>query len=435
MHGILQGTAPVVLYHTLAIVSQEGLPVWSMLERYTKEWVLPAAWKCGHVHQLFDKKKIEKYKNSQRFACQASECLTLFPLVRHFLHTLVAKHGQCLEACEAFFATATVIDIIHQGCHHGLATPAALLQAIEKATQTFVHLDVAPLIKKWHWLLHLPDTLSRFQTLPSCFTCERKHKVTSRFATPMVATKSFDQALLGQVLCQEICTLQEPDLFQAGAHLVDCHKVSKKTLAFLTTFLQEKVENVESSLVLKTKKGGPCHKNDVVAFANDTNPEGIVPFQVGEVQLHLKINGVACALLKVWTIVEYIPSQQHATCSVVDDNLGFVPSDQIVCPLAYTKQEAEAKCCFHTNFTIEHAAKKDCSNCSFSKLCNQHLAFQLLSAIQSFATHILLFSCYQLFKALQPTSCFSVVVSYSKLCNQHLALRKRNFRKSAIVWL
>lgn len=349
MHGILQGTAPVVLYHTLAIVSQEGLPVWSMLERYTKEWVLPAAWKCGHVHQLFDKKKVEKYKNSQRFACQASECLTLFPLVRHFLHTLVAKHGQCLEACEAFFATATVIDIIHQGCHHGLATPAALLQAIEKAIQTFVHLDVAPLIKKWHWLLHLPDTLSRFQTLPSCFTCERKHKVISRFATPMVATKSFDQALLGQVLCQEICTLQEPDLFQAGAHLVDCHKVSKKTLAFLTTFLQEKVENVESSLVLKTKKGGPCHKNDVVAFANDTNPagifaqEGIVPFQVGEVQLHLKINGVACALLKVWTIVEYIPSQQHATCSVVDDNLGFVPSDQIVCPLAYTKQEAEAK--------------------------------------------------------------------------------------------
>ena len=57
MHGILQGTAPVVLYHTLAIVSQEWLPVWSMLERYTKEWVLPAAWKCGHVHQLFDKKK------------------------------------------------------------------------------------------------------------------------------------------------------------------------------------------------------------------------------------------------------------------------------------------------------------------------------------------------------------------------------------------
>ena len=340
MHGILQGTAPVVLYHTLAIVSQEGLPVWSMLERYTQLWVLPAAWKCGHVHQLFDKKKIEKYKNNQKFACQASECLTVFPLVRHFLHAVVAKHGQCLEACEAFFATATVIDIIHQGGHHGLATPAALLQAIEKAIQTFVHLDAAPLIKKWHWLLHLPDTLGRFQTLPSCFTCERKHKVISRFATPMVATKSFDKALLSQVLCQEISILQEPDLFQAGAHLVDCHKVSKKTLAFLTTLIQEKVEDVESSLVLKTTKGGPCHKNDVVAFASD-NPNPL-PFQVGEVQLHLKINGVPCALLKVWKILEYTPSQQYATCSVVDDNLGFVPSDQIVCSLAYTKQEAEA---------------------------------------------------------------------------------------------
>ena len=340
MHGILQGTAPVVLYHTLAIVSQEGLPVWSMLERYTQQWVLPAAWKCGHVHQLFDKKKTEKYKNNQKFACQASECLTVFPLVRHFLHTVVAKHGQCLEACEAFFATATVIDIIHQGGHHGLATPAALLQAIEKAIQT-CPFRCCSLNQKWHWLLHLPDTLGRFQTLPSCFTCERKHKVISRFATPMVATKSFDKALLSQVLCQEISTLQEPDLFQAGAHLVDCHKVSKKTLAFLTTLIQEKVEDVESSLVLKTTKGGPCHKNDVVAFAND-NPNPL-PFQVGEVQLHLKINGVPCALLKVWKILEYTPSQQYATCSVVDDNLGFVPSDQIVCSLAYTKQEAEAK--------------------------------------------------------------------------------------------
>ena len=111
------------------------------------------------------------------------------------------------------------------------------------------------------------------------------------------------------------------------------------------------------------------------------------------------------------------------------------PVTRLCAHLHTQSKKQKPKCCFHTNFTIEHAAKKDCSNCSFSKLCNQHLAFQLLSAIQSFATNILLFSCYQLFKALQPTSCFSVVVSYSKLCNQHLALRKRNFRKSAIVWL
>jgi len=46
-----------------------------------------------------------------------------------------------------------------------------------------------------------------------------------------------------------------------------------------------------------------------------------------------------------------------------------------------------------------------------------------IAAFQSFATNILLFSCCQLFKALQPTSCFSVVISYSKLCNQHLAFQ------------
>ena len=261
-----------------------------------------------------------------------------------------------------------------------------------------------------NWLLHLPDTLGRFQTLPSCFTCERKHKTISRFATPMVTTKSFEKALLSQVLCQEICTLQETDLFQAGAHLVDCHKVSKKTLAFLTTFLQENVENVESRL-LKTNKGGPCHKSDVVAFAND-NPNPL-PFQVGEVQLHLKINAVPCALLKVWPILEYTPSQQHATCSAVDDNLGFVPIDQIVCSLAYTKQEAEAKVLLPYQLYKAPWA------------CSQKIPQQLQ-----------LFSFCQLFKALQPASCFSVLSAIQSFATSILLSKKIDFQEiSRTIWL
>ena len=100
------------------------------------------------------------------------------------------------------------------------------------------------------------------------------------------------------------------------------------------------------------------------------------------------------------------------------------PVTRLCAHLHTQSKKQKPKCCFHIRH-VEHAAKEDCSKCSF----------QFLSALQSFESSILFFSFCQLFKALNPASCFSVVVSYSKLCNQHLAFKKQKFRKSAIVWL
>ena len=70
----------------------------------------------------------------------------------------------------------------------------------------------------------------------------------------------------------------------------------------------------------------------------------------------------------------------QGTAPVVLYHLGFVPSDQIVCPLAYTKQEAEAK------VLLPYKAPWACSQ-------------RRLQQVQ-------LFSFCQLFKALNPASCF-----------------------------
>ena len=71
------------------------------------------------------------------------------------------------------------------------------------------------------------------------------------------------------------------------------------------------------------------------------------------------------------------------------------PVTRLCAHLHTQSKKQKPKCCFHIRH-LEHAAKEDCSKCSF----------QFLSALQSFESSILLFSCCQLFKALQPASCF-----------------------------
>ena len=62
MHGILQGTAPVVIHHCLQTIAQTGFEVHQFLERYYQLWQYPKSHKCQYIHTLFQKKKIEKIK-------------------------------------------------------------------------------------------------------------------------------------------------------------------------------------------------------------------------------------------------------------------------------------------------------------------------------------------------------------------------------------
>ena len=175
MHGVLQGTAPIVLFHFLS--AMEGiLPVWPFLEGYFKHWIFPKQWKCQHVGTYFGKKKMTSHKNNQKFSCQASEVLAIFPIVRHFVLTVRMPKGHCLAACQALLTMAAVIDQIHGGNQAGVTTRTHLLQVVEASIAAFqTAFPGVPLIKKWHWQLHLPDAYARFGRLPDCFANERKH--------------------------------------------------------------------------------------------------------------------------------------------------------------------------------------------------------------------------------------------------------------------
>ena len=56
MHGILQGTAPMVLYRFLEAMETHIQPC-PFLERYFPFWHFPKAWKCSHVANHFFQEK------------------------------------------------------------------------------------------------------------------------------------------------------------------------------------------------------------------------------------------------------------------------------------------------------------------------------------------------------------------------------------------
>ena len=137
-----------------------------------------------HLPELFQKKKMEGSIAARKFKCTASEALALYPIVRRWLRTGPMPRGQCLPARKAFLHMAEVVDLLHGAQRTQPITPAHLLRTVEGALAACVQAGWEHnMIKKFHWLLHMPDSLERFGHLPACWTLERKHRMVSRYAS------------------------------------------------------------------------------------------------------------------------------------------------------------------------------------------------------------------------------------------------------------
>jgi len=314
MHGILQGTAPVVIHHCLQAIAQTGFEVHQFLERYYQLWQYPKGHKCQYIHTLFQKKNIEKNKKAQKFSCTASECLAIFPVMRHFLETIIQPQGLCPKEVKSFLAMALVIDQCHGGIQWKTTTRSSLLAAVEDCNQSFSEaFPEATMIRKWHWHLHLPDSYGKFGHLPSCFTCERKHKTMSSFASRLLKTQSFEANLLEQLLANEISTLKEPNLFPAVSHLTKEKNATAKEIA-----------------------GIQIHSGDAIVYSNGDSSS---TWNLAQVLFHAHVFGMATTLVQLWTIDAL--EKHHATCHL-GESMGLIPMDNILFPVPYNKDNSKA---------------------------------------------------------------------------------------------
>ncbi len=326
MHAVLQGTAPIVLHHTLKAIAPH-MKVYEFMEQYLSHFQLPQQDNCAHLAALFSSKNEEKHKASQKFGAMASEILAIYPIVRHFLHTVVPVNI-ATEEIAAFMAQAALIDQLHGGIMYQRTTRTTLLEAVQLACHTFGQAFQVPFIKKWHWLLHLPDELQRFGHLPNCFACERKHKSISQFATKLQKTKDFELHLLTQVVAQEITKLEEPDLFPCHVVLLKPRHAKRAELQALNQFVSESLPAAMVSSCARLSTGAQCHCTDLVVFSMEGQ------WQLGHVQFHVQFQELFATLVQLWDVAETRFDQQHAICNVTEQ-MGLIHTETILFPLVY----------------------------------------------------------------------------------------------------
>ena len=152
---------------------------------FPKSLEVPACW-------IFLQEEDDKpQKQSKSLRVQASECLAIYPIVRQFVYHVALPNGLQAPACQALLAMASLIGQVHDGNLAGIISKGTLLPAIELAIQCFqTAFPEVSLIKKWHWLLHMPDTQQRFGFPPSCFANDRKRKPTGQLATSLLNKKN-----------------------------------------------------------------------------------------------------------------------------------------------------------------------------------------------------------------------------------------------------
>lgn len=308
---------------------------WSMVHDYLELWICPQHLP-QHLKTLFDSKHVKKYQQNKKFGCQASEALTIVPILVHLVKTLLLPKGFLdPKLCEAFLACANLLDLVHLGQVWGICTPKALLDAAEQCLAKWIDAGLESLmIKKFHWTLHLASALQRFKKLPACFAMERKHRFICKFASRVCNTLVYEQTLLQECLAEELFHLKQPGLFTEGIHLVNGHKASKEFHALMEKTFGHKipVEFLEVSARCKLEKA-MCTKADI-ALAK--------PFSAVEVVAFVAYCGNVFAFAKSFQLD--MDDEVHGSTVWLDaGEHSLVPATDLLCPLVHTRSKNKVR--------------------------------------------------------------------------------------------
>lgn len=331
MHGTCSnGTFSVAAYELFAALPAVS---WENFGKYLTKWHLPIHWSMNHLHELFDGKRIKKYKQHQRLQLQASEVLAILPIMVFWCRKMLLPLGKYNDQCLAFLAMAEVIFILSEGQMWGLASKELLLGSVEQslalAAKCGWHLT-----PKFHWPLHMSDQLGRWGKLPSCFTCERKNKVVKKFATAIHNTVSFEQSLFQEIVAEELAKLKNNELFLPGPHLLNPHLASKKTAKLLASHLQCPIESILTSKEAKLLHG-KCSKGDLVLLQS-TEP------QAAEVWMFCQLKNQP----SIWALVQMLQLQAvdastNSAAWKATSSKQFTDIQDIMSPLIYITLPSE----------------------------------------------------------------------------------------------
>ena len=160
--------------------------------------------------------------NDGIFKCGASEALSFYPLLRYFVHQVVAPSGHVAAQRASLLAFFRIMDLL-QAAKRGEGVSAELDNSISDAMRR--HLDCygdENIRPKHHYMFHMGVQPSADGVYLDAFVAERKHQRTKDAADPVRNTRCLERSALAAALCAYV--EQVHSLVQTGfegEHTVD----------------------------------------------------------------------------------------------------------------------------------------------------------------------------------------------------------------------
>ena len=290
MHGLFSnGVFNILLHNILDALEQEGLrDLYPFLSGFVAQWTLPRRICASDLARTFDPARRKGNRDGGAFRCQASEGLSLYPLLCFWIQSMVLPEDIATLACRAFVCFCHLADCC-MAAMRGVCADTVMRPDVHAFLAQFDAAFGSDIMsQKFHWLVHYARELNHHGFLLSCFVHERNHKTVRRYATPMLNTRDFERTLIREVVSHGIRVLEDEDALDSSVGLVRPRRPGKR----LRRTLHELLCHAESQELLVASECrfnayDTCHVRDVVFIREDSGG-----FFLGEVFLHVQSGGL-----------------------------------------------------------------------------------------------------------------------------------------------
>ena len=283
-HNILQGIFQITVYQAVFALSPQIKP--ANLFDFVSGWEWPRRISGKSVTgvDMFNKDRSKSSWASQYWKCQASEALSMHPVLAHYFRSVVLPSGKHPEVSKAVITLSTLIHILWSGARYRIH-----YESVAKATTNFLIAFKAafgdePMVWKFHAVLHHSDYFRRYGWSPHTITLERKHKDVLKYGQDQTRGVGM---VLREVVAESLSNFRYGKWLDLSIGLVEPKQPSKRLLALLNS----EFGNVEHLISAKARycEHEVAQVSDLIAF------KGLGDWCVGEVEFFASSAGVSYA--------------------------------------------------------------------------------------------------------------------------------------------
>ena len=294
-----------------------------------------------NLHEIFSKARSRSHRAAKHLKAQASDCLSIYPVLALFIHTVVLPSGQCDDACNAALALFDVMDFI-KSIPRGGIEPDMISAAVHSFMELFVKAwGVDKTHSKFHWLLHLADCLANIGILLSCFVHERRHRLIRKYAGDAYNTGTYEHTLLAEAVCHHLGNLESKDNFDFSVGIGNsrlCQPNMRKLILDQLGLLDHEAGPLYCSTSARFSALAQCKRRDIV-LVSEANVHGFV---AGEVWMNFSLNGETLSVVALFELLNFDSNVGVAewempgtptlieTCEILDTLIWDIPRDGVL---------------------------------------------------------------------------------------------------------